>query len=128
MKCKLCGGLLILLGKLGLLLHYRCRDCGYAMAVSMQQYLSSIGDNRADTFALVEKATGFSEAGPFHTLVRTAYDAVDEFVKAWRLKEQAERTLECYKNNLRNRREREARKQEVAAIDKAEVEAAKVTA
>jgi hypothetical protein len=28
MKCKLCGGLLMLLGQLGLLKHYRCRNCG----------------------------------------------------------------------------------------------------
>ncbi len=28
MKCRLCGGLLMFLGRLGLLKHYRCRDCG----------------------------------------------------------------------------------------------------
>jgi hypothetical protein len=28
MACKLCGGQLSLLGKLGNLLHYRCRQCG----------------------------------------------------------------------------------------------------
>ncbi len=27
-KCKLCGGVLQLLGRLACLLHYRCRDCG----------------------------------------------------------------------------------------------------
>lgn len=28
MKCPLCGGLLVLLGKLGRLVWFRCRDCG----------------------------------------------------------------------------------------------------
>jgi hypothetical protein len=28
MKCRLCGGLLCLLGQLGLLAWFRCRDCG----------------------------------------------------------------------------------------------------
>jgi len=27
-KCKLCGGKLMKLGKLGKLIHYQCRDCG----------------------------------------------------------------------------------------------------
>ena len=28
MQCKVCGGALTLLGALGSLFHYRCRDCG----------------------------------------------------------------------------------------------------
>jgi hypothetical protein len=31
-KCKLCGGWLMLLGVLGSLRHYRCRNCGMMFA------------------------------------------------------------------------------------------------
>lgn len=32
MPCTMCGGLGYLLGKLGRLFHYRCRQCGWTFA------------------------------------------------------------------------------------------------
>lgn len=36
-KCKVCGGNLYKLGKLGKLVHSRCRNCGMEFSLSMKE-------------------------------------------------------------------------------------------
>lgn len=54
MTCELCGGPCFVLGQLGSLIHYRCRDCGADCSepanpsLHLQDYFDGIEDGIAD--------------------------------------------------------------------------------
>lgn len=39
-ECELCGGMLVFLGQLGMVEHFRCRDCGMMYSVDASSELA----------------------------------------------------------------------------------------
>lgn len=48
-ECVMCDGPTMLLGQLGVLFHYRCRNCGMIMMIHKERLNETIRSNVADT-------------------------------------------------------------------------------